>query len=72
MPGPSYLTQILDAMGQSRAVVLVLSADAMSSWQVGKEIEYAHEAGMPFIPLLVGISHASHASLRRSPRTMNT
>jgi predicted ATPase/Tfp pilus assembly protein PilF len=54
VPGPSYLDQILQAMGQVAAVVLVLSPGALESFQVDREVIVAYESRHPFIPLLVG------------------
>jgi hypothetical protein len=65
VPGPSYLYQVLVAIHQSAAVVVVLSRDTLGSWQVDKEVIQAHETGKAFIPLLLGIDHAEFR--RRRP-----
>lgn len=57
LPGPSYLDQILDALARTSAVVALVSPAALASWQVAKEVVQAHERGLPFIPLLHGLTH---------------
>ncbi|MBI3966999.1 MAG: protein kinase [Chloroflexi bacterium] len=52
LPGPSYLLQISQALVEAQAVVLVVSPAALESHQVDKEIDYAHECGKPFLPVL--------------------
>lgn len=56
--GVPYITQVLTAIGQSDAVIVILSPSAFASLQVDKEIIQAYESAKPFIPLLHGISHA--------------
>jgi hypothetical protein len=56
IPGPSYLLQTSGAIEASRAVVVLISADALGSHQVTSEVVRAHEEVKPFIPLLIGIS----------------
>ncbi|HLJ67481.1 MAG TPA: TIR domain-containing protein [Chloroflexota bacterium] len=58
VPGPSYLSQVLDAIEESAAVVVIISRDSLGSWQVDKEIVQVHETGKPFIPLLKDLTHA--------------
>jgi TIR domain len=58
IPGPSYLTQILDAIEESAAIIVIISKDSIGSWQVDKEVIQVHECGKPFIPLLKDITHA--------------
>jgi hypothetical protein len=58
IPGPSYLTQILDAIQDSAAIIVIISKDSIGSWQVDKEVIQVHECGKPFIPLLKDITHA--------------
>jgi hypothetical protein len=62
VPGPSYLSQILDAIKNSAAVIVIISPDALGSWQVDKEVIQVHESGIPFIPLLKGLTHAEFRS----------
>jgi hypothetical protein len=62
VPGPSYLSQILDAIKDSAAVIVIISPDALGSWQVDKEVIQVHESGIPFIPLLKGLTHAEFRS----------
>jgi tetratricopeptide (TPR) repeat protein len=56
LPGPSYLLQVGKAIEDSRAVILVLSPAALDSFQVDKEISFAHEFNKPFVPLLRDVS----------------
>jgi hypothetical protein len=58
IPGPSYLLQTSRAIEASQAVVVLISADSLGSHQVTSEVVRAHEEVKPFIPLLIGISHA--------------
>lgn len=58
VPGPSYLLQTSRAIEASRAVVVLISPDSLGSHQVTSEVVRAHEEVKPFIPLLIGISHA--------------
>jgi hypothetical protein len=57
VPGPSYLVQTGEAIEQSKAVVLVVSAHSLESNQVTSEVVRAHEGGKPFVPILYGINH---------------
>src|SRR5437773_4486092 len=57
LPGAPYITQVLTAIGESDAVVVVLSKDAFASLQVDKEIIRAYEGAKPFVPLLLGVTH---------------
>ncbi|HKC74565.1 MAG TPA: toll/interleukin-1 receptor domain-containing protein, partial [Chloroflexota bacterium] len=65
LPGPPYLTQILQAIAQSAVVIVLVSSDALGSWQVDREIFQAFETGKPMIPLLVGIPHEELRNRRR-------
>ncbi|MBI3965747.1 MAG: AAA family ATPase [Chloroflexi bacterium] len=51
-PGTSYLTQITDAISGAKVVLLVLSPQTLDSFQVDKEINYAHECNKPFLPVV--------------------
>jgi len=57
LPGPSYLDQILAALARTSAVVILVSPAALTSWQVDKEVVQAHERGLPFLPLVHGLTH---------------
>jgi len=57
-PGFSYLVQIYQAIEQSAAVVLVISAQSLNSKQVTSEVVVAHESGKHFVPVLHGMTHA--------------
>jgi len=65
VPGPTYLSQVMDAIERASAIVLVISPEALGSHQVAREIEAAHELDRPIIPVLVGISHEKY--LQRRP-----
>jgi formylglycine-generating enzyme required for sulfatase activity len=58
IPGPPYLVQVSDAIERASAVVLLISRDSLSSNQVTIEVVRAHESGKPFVPVLIGITHA--------------
>jgi hypothetical protein len=58
VPGVSYLIQTGEAIRRAVAVLLIVSPDAIGSYQVTKELVRAHEEGRPFIPVLRDISHA--------------
>ncbi|MBI3964513.1 MAG: toll/interleukin-1 receptor domain-containing protein, partial [Chloroflexi bacterium] len=49
--GTSYLTQISEAISQAKVVILVLSPQTLDSFQVDKEISFAHESNKPFLPI---------------------
>ncbi|MBI3966864.1 MAG: AAA family ATPase [Chloroflexi bacterium] len=51
LPGASYLQQISDALSQAKVVLLVLSPQTLDSFQVDKEISFAHECNKPFLPI---------------------
>jgi hypothetical protein len=65
VPGPTYLLQVMDAIENSDAVILVISPEALGSHQVAREVEAAHELDRPIIPVLLGITHDKY--LRRRP-----
>lgn len=65
VPGPTYLSQVMDAIESADAVILVISPEALGSHQVAKEIEAAHELDRPIIPVLQGITHEKY--LQRRP-----
>lgn len=62
LPGPSYLLQTSREIEESRAVILIISPDSLSSRQVTKEVVRAYESGKPFVPVLKSISHVDFAS----------
>lgn len=65
VPGPTYLSQVMNAIEQAGAVILVISPEALGSHQVAREIEAAHELDRPIIPVLQGITHEKY--LQRRP-----
>lgn len=65
VPGPTYLLQVMDAIENADAVILIISPEALGSHQIAKEVEAAHELDRPIIPVLEGITHEKY--LRRRP-----
>src|ERR671936_564662 len=65
LPGPPYVTQILEAIAQSAVVIALVSRNALGSWQVDREIFQAFETGKPMIPLLIGITQEELRNRRR-------
>ncbi|HKC75804.1 MAG TPA: toll/interleukin-1 receptor domain-containing protein, partial [Chloroflexota bacterium] len=65
LPGPPYVTQILQAIAQSVVVIVLVSRAALGSWQVDREIFQAFETQKAMIPLLVGITHEELRNRRR-------
>jgi sugar lactone lactonase YvrE len=63
--GPSYLLQTKQAVENAQAIIVIISLHSLSSRQVTAEVVRAHEAGIPFLPLLHDISHAEFQ--RRQP-----
>ena len=57
LAGPSYLAQTAQAIEQSRAVVVVISRQALDSQQVTAEVVRAFEGGKSFLPVLRDITH---------------
>jgi TIR domain len=55
--GQSYLTVTGTAIENCRGVILIISRDSLSSHQVTREVERAHECAKPFIPVLRGVAH---------------
>ena len=53
MPGREYGASIVDAIHQSRVMVLVFSSHANQSPQVGREVERAVNKGIPIVPLRI-------------------
>jgi len=53
MPGSEYGASIVDAIHNSRVLVLVFSSHANQSPQVGREVERAVNRGIPIVPLRI-------------------
>jgi len=64
VPGPEYLTQVSTAIENSAVVAVIISPNSLGSRQVTNEIVRAYEEGKPFVPLLVGITHAEFQQRR--------
>ena len=56
-PRPPYGTQILQAIAQSTVVIVLVSADALGSWKVDREIVEAFKTRTAMFPVLIGITH---------------
>lgn len=65
VPGPTYLSQVINAIERASAMILVISPESLGSHQVAREIEAAHELDRPIIPVLYNISHEKY--LQRRP-----
>jgi hypothetical protein len=65
LPGPPYVTQILEAIEQSVVVIVLVSDDALGSWPVDREIFQAFDTGKHVIPLLLGITYEELRKRRR-------
>ncbi len=65
LPGPTYLSQVVDAIEQASAMILVISPQALGSHQVAREVEMAHELDRPIMPVLKDITHEKF--LQRRP-----
>ena len=50
-PGTTWAEAIIDAMRESRVMVLIFSAHANESVQIKREVERAVAKGMPIIPV---------------------
>jgi TIR domain-containing protein/YARHG domain-containing protein len=53
MPGSEYGAAIVEAIHQSRVLVLVFSSHANQSPQIGREVERAVSRGIPIVPLRI-------------------
>src|SRR5919204_2413164 len=65
LPGPPYVTQILEAIAQSTVMIVLISPATLGSWQVDREIFQAFETEKPMIPLLIGITYQELRNRRR-------
>src|SRR5438105_15876414 len=57
LPGPPYVTQILQAIAQSAVVIVLVSSATLGSWQVDRDIFHAFKTEKAMIPVLIGITH---------------
>jgi sugar lactone lactonase YvrE len=46
------------AVAQSQVVILMISPNSLRDCQITSEVIHAHDSGKPFIPVLLGVSHA--------------
>jgi len=53
LPGSSWAGSIIEALHQSRLLILVFSAHSNSSPQVRQEVERAASRGIPILPLRI-------------------
>lgn len=59
VPGPSYLRQIVDAIDNATAVVVIISQNSLNSTQVASEVVRSFEARKRIIALLVDVQRES-------------
>ncbi len=64
VPGPSYLTQCREAIECTQSMLLIISEDSVRSHEVNAELEMAHGANLPILPLRMGMSNAEFKSRR--------
>src|SRR5437763_11133496 len=57
LPGPPYVTQIVQAIAQSTVVLVLGSSAALGSWQVDHDICHAFKTEKAMVPVLIGITH---------------
>src|SRR5947208_11982670 len=57
LPGPPYVTQILQAIAQSTVVIVLLSSATLGSWHVDRVIFHAFKTEKAMIPVLIGLTH---------------
>ncbi len=55
IPLVSYLINTRQAIGQSNAIIVLISPQSMASHEVDVELEHAHEQAKPIVPVLFGI-----------------
>jgi hypothetical protein len=56
--GVSYLIQVVTAIDQAKAFLLLISRNSLGSHQVSTEVVRAHESQKAFVPILIDVSHA--------------
>ena len=56
LPGPPYITQIIQAIAQSTVVIVLVSSAALGSWQVDRDIFQAFTTQKAMVPVLIGIT----------------
>jgi hypothetical protein len=64
LPGPTYLSQVVDAIESASAMILIISPESLGSHQVAREIDVAHEMDRPIIPVLKDITHEKYIQRR--------
>jgi hypothetical protein len=64
IPGPSHMDQTLEAIEESDAVLMLISADSVKSHEVTTELTRAQDHHRPIIPLLLNITHGELMSRR--------
>lgn len=57
LPGESHLIQVGRAIDEARCVLLLASRGALASSEVTAEVVRAYEARVPFVPLLLDVTH---------------
>lgn len=69
IPGLAYLIQVGQAIEQSQAVLVVISAASLGSNQVTVEVVRAHESSKHFVPVLRDITHQEFQTRQPEWRT---
>jgi hypothetical protein len=64
LPAVPYLKQVVDAIDQSEALILIISPQSILSNQVNNEIVMAYEKRKVIVPLLLEITHAEFQQLK--------
>jgi len=68
LPGPTYLEQVLKAIDESEAIIIIISPYSVVSSQVNAEIIYGFEKQKKIIPLLFNMSHEEFQERKREWR----
>lgn len=64
IPGLSYMEQIVQAIEESRAFILILSRHSLDSEHINAEVVCAFEKKKPFIPVRLGVTHEEFQRLQ--------
>ncbi len=59
LPGGDYLAEVSTAIEAAKALIVLVSEYSLSSRQVNNEVVRAYESGKLFVPVLLGIDHAT-------------
>lgn len=64
VPGVDYLDQMVEAIEQCQALILIISQQALNSRPINAEVIRGFEANKPFLPILHGVSRGVFHSRR--------